>query len=442
MSKRAHWGSRFAFLLAAAGSAVGLGNIWKFPYITGVNGGGAFVLIYLLCVALVGVPVLVAELYIGQKSQKNAVEAFSVLDPPRSPWRISGLLGVLSAFLILSFYSVIGGWVIDFLFQSLMGKISSLPEEALKGLLGGLFSAPLWQILWHTVFMGLTVGIVFMGVNEGLERWSKILMPSLFVLLFILLVYCWKLEGFPKAVDFLFSTRADKLTFSGILEAMGHAFFTLSLGMGAMITYGSYLGQRENLVRISFLLALLDTLVALVAGLVIFSITFTFNMEPAAGPGLIFSTLPVLFSKMSAGGVLAVAFFLLVLFAALTSSVSILEVCVAYWSETHGLNRKKATILTAGAIYLLGFLTVFSTNRLSNFKILGLTFFDLFDKLTSSYLLPIGGFITILFMGWKLGHQSVKDLFPSSSLMQKATLFLFRFITPAVMVILIYHFAT
>lgn len=406
-SQRGHWSGRLAFILAASGSAVGLGNIWKFPYIAGVNGGGAFVLLYLLCIAAVGIPIFIAELYIGQSTQKNAVEAFDH-DGKRSPWRSIGWLGVLSAFLILSFYSVVGGWVLDFLTRSISGEFLTQSDDQIAATLGNLFGDPIRQIFWHLIFMCLSVFIVVGGVKAGLERANKILMPSLILMLLGLLVYSFNLDGFGKSLEFLFSPDASRLEAAGILEAVGHAFFTLSLGMGAIITYGSYLQKREQIAKTAILVGFMDTAIALVAGLVIFSVVFTFGFEPSAGPGLMFKTLPMLFVKLPGAQFVSIIFFLLITFAALTSAVSLLEVVVSYWTDTHKVSRLKTTLVAGVIIFGMGILSALSTNELSEFTIAGNTFFDLFDKLTSQYFLPLGGLFIALYFGWVLGPKAVE----------------------------------
>jgi len=433
---RAQWGSRLALILATAGSAIGLGNVWKFPYITGENGGGAFVLIYLACILVIGIPILVAELYIGQKSQCNTVEAFEVLHKKGTIWRLPGWMGLLSAFIILSFYSVVGGWILDFEFRSLLAQFSNSDEQAIKGILGSLFLDPLRQGFWHLVFMSLTVGIVISGVSKGLERWNKILMPSLLLILCILFVRVMFLEGFGESLAFLFSPNFDKLTPDGVLEAVGHSFFTLSLGMGAIITYGSYMKKDEKLLNVAVTVAVLDTLIALIAGVIIFSIVFTYGLEPGGGPGLIFSTLPMLFAKMTGGYFLSVIFFLLMTFAALTSAVSILEVVVAYFSEKKKMSRKKSSLICGLVIYMVGILTVLSTNIMSDVKIFGLTFFDFFDKLSANYLLPLGGLFISLFFGWVLGPKTFESL-PKWS--QGPMLWSTRVIAPVGVITVFYH---
>lgn len=440
MNNRAHWSGRLAFILAATGSAIGLGNIWKFPYITGVNGGGAFVLIYLFCIALVGLPILIAELFIGKEGQANVVDSFNNLEDKKSNWRITGFVGLSAAFLILSFYSVVGGWVLDFELRSLLMEFSG-GTNAAKGVLSELFASPYRQSIGHTIFMLLTIGIVLGGVKNGLEKWTKLLMPALFILLALLFVNSLFLPGFKDALAFLFLPDFSKLESHSVLEAVGHSFFTLSLGMGVMITYGSYLKQKESLIKTAIMVAFLDTFIALIAGLVIFSIVFTYNLEPSGGPGLMFQTLPQLFSQMTGGSLLSIAFFLLVSFAALSSSVSILEVVVNYFEETKKVARKKATLIVGFVIYLLGFLTVFSTNILADFKIFGLSFFDLFDRISSSYLLPIGGLLISLFVGWKLSlPAAVKIVGEDRKIFAHALLWILRVIAPLAIVIVIVDF--
>jgi len=437
---RAHWGSRLAFILAAAGSAIGLGNIWKFPYIAGLNGGGLFVLIYLFCILLVGVPVFIAELYVGQQGQKNAVESFEVLSNGRTWWSLPGYLGLISAFLILSYYSVVGGWVLDFEYRSLFFEFSGKSQSEISEILKSLFDNPGRQIFWHFIFMSLVGGVVCSGVSKGLERWNKILMPTLLMILGGLFFYSLSLSGFSKAIEFLFLPHTSEISASSVLEAVGHSFFTLSLGMGAILTYGSYLKKDESLTKVAFTVAFLDTAIALIAGTIIFSIVFTFDLEPAAGPGLIFSTLPSLFVDLPGGSILSILFFLLVTFAALTSAVSILEVVVAYWTEKHGTSRRKTTLLTSVVIFLVGLPSVFSTNLMSEFKIFGLTFFDLFDKITSSYFMPIGGLVISLFFGWRLGREAIfKVVGEKNKLAAEGLLWATRVVAPIAILLVLYN---
>jgi neurotransmitter:Na+ symporter, NSS family len=408
MIDRGRWSSSLMFVLAATGSAIGLGNIWKFPYITGVYGGGAFVLVYLFCIALVGVPIFMAELYVGQTAQKSPILAFDHLHRKNSPWRFVGWLGVMSSFLVLCFYSVVGGWVFDFLFKSVTHAFVGKTDEEITGMFGVLISSPWMVLFWHAVFMIVTIVIVSVGLSKGIERVSRVLMPALLLILVSLFIWCIFLDGFSEALAFLFAPDFSKLSSKAILVAVGHSFFTLSLGMGTMITYGSYLNKSNDILKTSVLVSLLDTVVALVAGIVVFSVVFTFGHEPAAGPGLMFQTLPSLFAKMPTGNMVSIAFFLLVAFAALTSAISLLEVVIAYMVDSGMKDRKAATYQIGGMIFALGILAALSFNVLADFKIGRFTFFDLFDGVTTNIFLPLGGLLTSLFVAWMMGPKAIE----------------------------------
>jgi NSS family neurotransmitter:Na+ symporter len=440
MSDRPHWSNRLGFILAATGSAIGLGNIWKFPYIAGTNGGGAFVLIYLACILIVGIPILLAEMHIGRESQSNAVKAFQVLHKPNSAFRYIGFAGVFCAFVILSFYSVVGGWVLDFELRSIMNEFGSSSPEEIKGFLGSLFANPWRMVIGHTIFMVLTISIVLCGVAKGIEKWNKILMPVLLLILAALLVRSFFLDGFGQAFSFLFSPNFSNLTWEGILEAVGHSFFTLSLGMGVMITYGSYLPKEKGILKTAIMVAGLDTLIALVAGLVIFSVVFTFGQEAGAGPTLMFVTLPMLFKQLPGGYIVSVLFFLLVAFAALTSSISLLEVVVAYWDESRGTSRVKTSIGAGIIMWAIGILCALSFNVLSGYKLFGkFTFFDTLDKLSSSILLPLGGLVIAIFFGWTLGKKALnKALEAEGGLVYQGILWSVRVISPIAIAYILY----
>ena len=445
--QRSHWSGRIAFILAAVGSAVGLGNIWKFPHMAGENGGGLFVLIYLGCIALVGLPVFIAELYLGQKSQANAVTAFERLHKPGTPWVWLGFMCVLSTFLVAGFYSVVGGWVLEFELQSLTGSLFDKTQEQIQAGFGELISNPIKQLLWHTLFMALCVGIVVAGVKRGLERCNKILMPILLVLLFILFVRTTMLPGFGQAFVFLFDfSGASSLSLGGVMSAVGHSFFTLSLGMGTILTYGSYLSRKENLVKTGLSVAFLDTFIALIAGLVTFAIVFSYGLSPGDGPGLIFATLPSLFQQMPGGQFLAILFFALVAFAAITSMISIVEVPVAYIEERFCLSRIQASLIVGGTCWLLGILSLYSFTTFSNlslplFGTFESGFFDIFDKLTTNVLMPLAGLLTVLFFGWVLGEKAIKAVlgdYPEAC--QVTFLWVCRLIAPfAVVAVFIYQ---
>ncbi len=434
-STRGNWGTRVGFVLAATGSAIGLGNIWKFPYITGVYGGGAFVLVYLFCVLLIGLPLMIAELMIGRRTQKNPVGAFKALHHEKSIWQMTGWLGIASGFLILSFYSVVAGWAIAYIFKSIVGFSGT--TEMIQGQFIELVTSPKSSILWHTVFMGLTIAIVIGGIKKGIERWSKILMPLLFALLLGLMIYGLAFtHGGVQALSFLFKPDFSKLTAEGILSALGHAFFTLSLGMGAMLTYGSYMKRETNLIKDAITVSFLDTLIALMAGVTIFSMVFNYNLEPAAGPGLIFQTLPVLFAQT--GPWISVPFFILLSFAALTSSISLLEVVVSYFIDERKWSRMKATLILGGMIYLTGILSAVASWQVM-FRGKEQGWLDVFDFVTTNYMLPIGGLLTCIFVAWVMPDKDKVEEFGSRGIMYQGLILLLRFVTPLAVFIVILH---
>lgn len=446
---RALWGSRLGFILAAAGSAVGLGNIWKFPYITGNNGGGAFVLVYLICIALVGLPIMMAELMIGRHTRRDAVGAFISLEGRRSPWQLAGWVSILAAFVILSYYSVVAGWTLDYLFRALVGSFTALPGTApaqiatqINAMFEGLVKNGFRQVLWHFIFIGLCLGIVIGGVQKGIERWSKILMPILLGLLILLFINGMLSDGARQGLEFMFRPDFHKLTPGAVLEALGHAFFTLSLGMAAMITYGSYLNRQENLFDASLRIALLDTGIALMAGLAIFPIVFSAGMQPGAGPGLVFKTIPMVFSSLPGGNILALLFFLLLAFAALTSAISLLESQVAYLIDERGWGRKRATTVLAILAFVLGIPSALSSNLLTHISPIGkLGVFDSIDLIASNYLLPISGLLTALYVGWFWsGHEEKEELLAGGSGWIYPTWhFLIRFVAPVAVGIILYY---
>ena len=401
---RAQWNSRTGFILAAAGSAVGLGNIWKFPYITGENGGGAFVLVYLLCILLVGVPVMVAEIMLGRAGRSSPVNAFRGLSRPGSPWIGVGILGVLAGFALLSYYSTVAGWAMHFTYLSMTDSIAGASAEEVQGLFGALTgNAPL-GIFWQLAFLALSCGVVAAGVTHGIERWAKIMMPTLFVMLLILGINSMTMDGWGRGIDFLFGMRADSLSTGGVLEALGHAFFTLSLGMGAMITYGSYLSSKDDLASASLVTAGADTVVALVASMVLFPIVFTFGLEPGAGPGLLFVTLPTALAQMTGGTVLSIVFFLMLVFAALTSAIAMFEVACTYLVEECGISRTKACLVGGAAVAALGIPATVSAD-----------WFGGVDYLVSNWALPLGGLGVAVFVAWRMDGALRRNEFEGGS---------------------------
>ncbi len=437
--KREHWASKFGFVLAATGSAVGLGNMWRFPYKAGEFGGGAFVLVYLAAVIAMGIPVLIAEFIIGRSTQKNPVGAFRALRNNKF-WPLVGWLGVLTGFVILSYYCVVGGWILKYIFSSLTSAFET-------GTAGGRFesflASPSEMVLWHGIFMGFTIFIVRGGISSGIEKWNKILMPAFIILLLILMVNSLFSPGAEKGINFLLRPDFSKLTREGVLEALGSAFFSLSLGMGAMLTYGSYLDKDTNISVSALEIAFLDTFCAIIAGLMIFPIVFTYNVDPRIGPGMLFITLPEVFASMPAGQLIGITFFVLVAFAAITSAISLLEVVVSFVMDEFGWTRKKADYLLGFVIFLAGIPSALSFNIWSGFTAWGgKNIFDILDSLASNFMLPIGGFFIAIFAGWILTHgekeaeiKKVENAFHFYDIWH----ILIRYVTPvALLIVLLY----
>lgn len=431
------------FILACAGSAIGLGNIWKFPYIAGMNGGGLFVFIYLLCIFFIGMPIMISEFAIGRASQRSPVEAFRSLSSRGGPWQLVGWMGVLAGFIILSYYSVVAGWAMHYVVLSLKGFNGVVDPDKVAGFFGALYGSSSLNLFWHELFMGLTVGIVICGVKGGIERAAKILMPVLFLMLVMLLLRAVTMPGFGKAFYFVFSPDASKLTAGGVLEALGHSFFTLSLGMGAMLTYGSYLSKETDLPKAAAIVSVMDTAVALMACLIMFPIIFSYNMDPQAGPGLVFKSLPIVFTQMPGGIFFSVIFFLLLVFAALTSAISLMEVVTSFFIDTLGWDRVRATLLPGLLIFVFGVPSALSGGDGSGLSLIGgRNVFDSMDFLASNWLLPLGGLFIAVFVGFRMDPMLVRKEFEQNS-MYKALfvpwLYLVRFLCPvAVAAVFIY----
>ena len=421
------------FVLAASGSAIGLGNVWKFPYITGQNGGGAFVLIYLVCIFAVGLPIMLAEFTLGRKTHLNPVGAFKTLQP-NTAWVGIGYMGVVAGFLILSFYGVVGGWTLAYIVKSFSQSVLEFQSPKDAGQFFGQFIAnPTEVVIYQALFMGLCMAIVIRGVHGGIERACAILMPTLFVILLILMVRSLTLPGAMEGVKFYLSPDFSKITPSVILIALGQAFFSLSLGMGAMLTYGSYLSEKENLVSATVYVVLFDTMIALLVGMVIFPAVFAMGLEPAEGPSLVFSVLPAVFSSMPFGTVVSIIFFVLLAIAAITSGISLLEVVVAYFIDQVGWTRKKAVLTVGLIIFALGVPSGLSFGVMSDAKFMDKTFFDIVDNIASNYLLPLGGMLTAIFVGWKWGIAKAREeIEKHETRFHWANLwgFLIRYVTP------------
>ncbi len=404
---RENWGSRVGFILAAAGSAIGLGNIWKFPYIAGEHGGAAFIFIYLICIGIIGLPVLVAEVLIGRTGKKNPVGSFRKLSNSKI-WTSVGSMGVIAGFLILSYYIVIAGWSLGYIVEAIKGSFYEFNQTNTSiAYFESLTQNVSWNIGFMILFLLLTMSFVYFGIQKGIERGSKIMMPVLLVLLIISAIKGISLPGSEKGISFLLEPNWELVTGKSILVAMGHAFFTLSLGMGAMMTYGSYLNKDNNIFSSSLQIVFLDTLIALIAGLAIFTAVFATQQNPSAGPGLIFHTLPIVFTKMPGGYIFSILFFFLLSIAALTSAISLLEVVVSYFVDEKGWTRHSAVIVFGGVTFIIGIPSALSFNILSDFHIFGMNFFDLADFLTSNLMLPLGGMLISIFVAWIWGYDKV-----------------------------------
>lgn len=440
-SKQGSWSGRLAFILAATGSAVGLGNIWKFPYITGENGGGAFVLVYLLCIFAIGVPIMMAEILIGRRGRQNPVNTMETLAKQENAsglWKMLGWMGIITGIMIFSYYSVIAGWALSYFVDALQGVFSQITADEAGQHFTGLLGSWSHLLFWHTIISAIVIFIVARGVRGGLEKAVTILMPALLIMLVLMVGYAMRNGEFEKGLSFLFTPDFSKLTGEAILIAMGHAFFTLSLGMGAIMAYGAYLPKNVSIGGATITIAIADTAVALLAGLAIFPIVFANGLEPSSGPGLIFTTLPIAFGQMPYSTLFASIFFLLLVFAALSSAISLIEPAVARITEKSNISRTGATLLIGVFSWLLGIGSILSFNIWSDDKLGGKTFFDWMDYLTSNIMLPLGGVLIALFAGWIMHKQSSQDELRIKGIGYQLWLVLVRFVAPiAVLIVLL-----
>lgn len=447
--EREAWGSRIGFVLAAAGSAIGLGNIWRFPYITGQNGGAAFVLLYIAFVILIGAPVMVAELAVGRYARLNPVGAFRKI-APKGLWYLVGFLGVVTGVGILSYYSVIAGWTCGYFVKTLTGAFAhSVTSAQSVDIFNDFVGSPSQAIFYLFVFIGLTTVVVMGGVSSGIERWVKILMPLLFALLLILTIRSVTLPGAVKGLEFYLKPDFSKIHGGTVAMALGQALFSLSLGMGAMITYGSYISKQDNLVASSAWVCFFDTIIAIVAGFLVFPTLFAMGLDPAGGPGLVFVVLPTMFAEMPLGSVFGAGFFLLLAVAALTSTISLLEVTVAYMVDEKKWHRKTAALLMALLAFLLGIPTALSFGGvawLSKIPGIGLRFLDVMNISLGNYSLTIGAFLISIFVGYKWGINAVRAEIEEHGnifFFRKIWTFLIRFICPvAIFAIFVYIVVT
>ena len=408
---RDSFGSRFGALVAMAGSAVGLGNLWRFPYLVGENGGAAFIIIYIILSFLICLPIFISEFVIGRRSQKNAFAAFRDLSGG-SAWKWVGLFTVIVPLIVLSYYSVIGGWSIEYFLKSVTFSFTGSDTQGIMNTMFTDFVSSTWApLVAHTVFMLATTLIVVVGIKDGIEKFSKVMMPMLFVMVLAIAIYSLTLPGAGKGVDYLFKPDFSKIDGKACAAALGQAFFSLSLGFGTIMTYASYVDKKENPLFQSAATAVSDLVFAFIAGLAIMPAVFAFGLNPQSGPGLVFETLPYVFSQMPAGGLIAIIFFVALLVAALTSSISMLEVAVAYLVEEKGFTRISACVVLFVVCWAVGALCSLSFGPLSDVKIAGNSIFDFFDNLSSNVLMTLGSLLTVLFVGWRLKKTDIYDEF-------------------------------
>ena len=434
--ERENFGTKFGVLVAMAGSAIGLGNLWRFPYLVGSYGGAAFVFVYIICVFVLCLPILFSEVIVGRRSHANAFGAFKKL-APGSRWKWLGALSVLTPLIIVSYYSVVGGWGVEYFFKSVTFEFTDGMTQSQLGTLFSSFTSSVWApLMGHTIFLLMTALIVISGVKSGIEKFGKVMMPMLFVLIVIIAVRAVTLPGAAEGLAYLFKPDFSKIDASVCSAALGQAFFSLSLGMGTMLTYGSYVSKKENIAASSSYTAISDTIFALLASCAIMPAVFAFGLDPEEGPSLVFETLPFIFSNMSLGAFVAILFFLALIVAALTSSISLYEVVVAYLVEEKHYTRKGAAILVFVVAWVLGILCSLSFGPLSEFRIFGQTVFNLFDKLSANFLMPLGGLLIVIFVGWVMKKSDVMDEFTNGGTL-KANVrisgfvyFLIRYICP------------
>ena len=409
--ERGNFGSKIGAVLASAGSAVGLGNIWRFPTECGSNGGAAFILIYLLCVFVLAMPVMVSEFVIGRASRSNTVGSYRVLAPGK-PWVVSGFMGVLAGFLVLSYYSVVAGWTLDYTVESLCGGLMGGGDFA--AIFADFVSSPWRPVVFMGLFLGLTHVVVSTGVEKGIERYSKVMMPLLMVIVLVLIGFSLSMPNAAEGVSFMFRPDFSKVTKDVVLSAMGQAFFTLSVGIGTLATYASYFSRETRLVSSAASVCVIDTLVAISAGLIIFPAVFSVGVNADSGPGLVFITLPYVFDKALGDMpvveyVFSGLFYVLLLIAALTSSISMHEISTAYIHETFRLSRRRAALIVTGVCFVMGVACSLSFGLWSELRVLGMTFFDLFDFLTAKFLMPLGGLLICTFVGWDMNKRVVRE---------------------------------
>lgn len=438
--ERGSFTTKIGVIAATVGAAVGLGNIWKFPYTAGVNGGGAFIIVYLVCVLLLGLPIIMSEFFLGRKTGQNPKGAFRSLSKNKS-WQVFGILCLICPVLILSFYSVVAGWTAEYFWQSITGELVGKNSQELAGLFQNFSHDPIRPILWMFLFLGLTVAVALGGIKNGIERVSNILMPVLFLILIILAGRALMLDGASEGLAFMFKPDFSKITPKVVLDAMGQAFFSLSVGMGALITYASYFKKDTNMPQTAVIVAVLDTLVAILAGVIIFPAVFTFGISPSQGPELVFITLPNVFNQMAGGQLWSVLFFFLLAVAALTSTISMSEIVVTYMMEEYNITRKKILFFLLLICGVLGSFCSLSLGVLNDIRFFGKEIFSLIDFTASNVLMPVGGAAIVIFVGWFVNKEIIYQEMQEGSKMHRCMFsmyyFTLKYIAPVGLVIIL-----
>lgn len=444
--ERAKFGSKMGVILATAGSAIGLGNVWRFPYMAGENGGAAFIIFYILCVVMLGLPCMVSEFIIGRHAQANTARAYNKISASRI-WTAVGCLSVLTGFLITSYYAVVSGWCLQYIYASLMGHLDGDPEY-FKQYFANFSTHPVKPIVWTVAILGITHLVIQHGVRDGIERASKMLMPTLFILLLVLVVSSCLLPNAIAGIEFLFKPDFSKVTPDVLLGALGQSFYSMSIGMGCLCTYASYFSRNTNLVRSAVQIGIIDTFVAILAGLMIFPAAFSVGVSPDSGPSLIFITLPNVFQQAFSGMplvgyIISLAFYALLSLAALTSLISLHEVSTAFFHEELHIGRKKAALIVTLSCSVLGAFCSLSLGGYEVMSFLGKTLFDIFDFVTGQVFLPVCGFLTCLMVGWYLPHKLVRDEFTNWGTLRGSLfhvyLFAIKYLCPACILIIFLH---
>ncbi len=444
--ERGNFGSKIGIVLATAGSAVGLGNIWRFPYMAGENGGAAFIVTYILCIIVLGIPGMLSEFIVGRHAQSNAARAYDKLSAGR-PWRFVGYLGIFTSTVILGFYAVVAGWCLQYLYASLLGQVYG-DADYVKDYFVKFSSDPLKPVLWGLAFVLITHFVVVRGVRSGIERASKLLMPLLFILLLVIVIASCMLPGAMAGVEFLLKPDFSKVSHNELLDALGQAFFSLSLGTACLCTYASYFSKDTNLLRSAGEIALLDTLIAIMAGLMIFPAAFSVGVNPGSGPSLIFITLPNVFQQAFSaipllGYIIGVMFYALLVFAAITSTISMHEIGTAFFTEELRLPRRKSAWVITGIASILCLFCALSAGAYPQLQLMGLSLMDFCDKLTANMLLPLGSLLTCLFVGWYIPRQVVSDELTNQGKVQNnilgVYLYAVRYVCPVCIILVFLH---